>query len=184
MASYAAAPVLQCGFIKATRNQPTGRSNRGASEAFVTDLGIRRYRTVFVSDVHLGTRGCQAEMLLDFIGKEIGGAFYDRGVHDAQQLVQQKAEDIVVSEGFEGLENDPVLSEEDDDSEDVIEFTHDGVKYYKDSNHNLYAFGCDLDDAELVGVWNEEKKCVEEAESSDQESSDQESSDQESSDEE
>jgi UDP-2,3-diacylglucosamine pyrophosphatase LpxH len=67
MASYAAAPVLQCGFIKATCNQPTGRSNRGASEAFVTDLGIRRYRTVFVSDVHLGTRGCQAEMLLDFI---------------------------------------------------------------------------------------------------------------------
>ncbi|WP_306003958.1 DUF2164 domain-containing protein [Brevundimonas sp. C43] len=36
-----------------------------------------------------------AEMLLDFIGKEIGGAFYNRGVHDAQQLVQQKAEDIV-----------------------------------------------------------------------------------------
>ena len=26
-----------------------------------------RYRTVFVSDVHLGTRGCQAELLLDFI---------------------------------------------------------------------------------------------------------------------
>jgi len=28
---------------------------------------IRRYRTVFLSDVHLGTRGCQAELLLDFI---------------------------------------------------------------------------------------------------------------------
>jgi len=26
-----------------------------------------RFRTVFVSDVHLGTRGCQAELLLDFI---------------------------------------------------------------------------------------------------------------------
>lgn len=25
------------------------------------------YRSVFISDVHLGTRGCQAEMLLDFI---------------------------------------------------------------------------------------------------------------------
>ncbi len=25
------------------------------------------YRTVFISDVHLGTRGCQADMLLDFI---------------------------------------------------------------------------------------------------------------------
>jgi DNA polymerase II small subunit/DNA polymerase delta subunit B len=24
-------------------------------------------RAVFISDVHLGTRGCQAEMLLDFI---------------------------------------------------------------------------------------------------------------------
>jgi len=43
-----------------------------------------------------------AEMLLDFIGKEIGGAFYNRGVHDAQQLVQQKAEDIV--EALYGLE--------------------------------------------------------------------------------
>jgi len=43
-----------------------------------------------------------AEMLLDFIGKEIGGVFYNRGVHDAQQLVQQKAEDIV--EALYGLE--------------------------------------------------------------------------------
>ncbi|KJV42587.1 uncharacterized protein (DUF2164 family) [Brevundimonas sp. UYEF29] len=43
-----------------------------------------------------------AEMLLDFIGKEIGGAFYNRGVHDAQRLVQQKAEDIV--EALYGLE--------------------------------------------------------------------------------
>src|SRR5262245_33747513 len=27
----------------------------------------RRYRTVFISDVHLGQRACQAEMLLDFL---------------------------------------------------------------------------------------------------------------------
>jgi UDP-2,3-diacylglucosamine pyrophosphatase LpxH len=27
----------------------------------------RPYRTVFISDVHLGTRGCQAELLLDFL---------------------------------------------------------------------------------------------------------------------
>jgi UDP-2,3-diacylglucosamine pyrophosphatase LpxH len=33
----------------------------------VAELGIRRYRTIFISDVHLGTRGCQAELLLDFI---------------------------------------------------------------------------------------------------------------------
>jgi UDP-2,3-diacylglucosamine pyrophosphatase LpxH len=28
---------------------------------------IQSYRTVFISDVHLGTRGCQADLLLDFI---------------------------------------------------------------------------------------------------------------------
>ncbi len=28
---------------------------------------IRRFRTLFISDVHLGTRGCQAEKLLDFL---------------------------------------------------------------------------------------------------------------------
>jgi UDP-2,3-diacylglucosamine pyrophosphatase LpxH len=27
----------------------------------------KRYRTLFISDVHLGTRGCQAEKLLDFL---------------------------------------------------------------------------------------------------------------------
>ena len=29
--------------------------------------GIRQFRTLFISDVHLGTRGCQAERLLDFL---------------------------------------------------------------------------------------------------------------------
>lgn len=29
--------------------------------------GTRRYRSLFISDVHLGTKGCQAEMLLDFL---------------------------------------------------------------------------------------------------------------------
>ncbi|HEY3697259.1 UDP-2,3-diacylglucosamine diphosphatase [Phenylobacterium sp.] len=31
------------------------------------DPDLRRYRAVFISDIHLGTRGCQAELLLDFI---------------------------------------------------------------------------------------------------------------------
>ncbi|MBV9348673.1 MAG: UDP-2,3-diacylglucosamine diphosphatase [Pseudolabrys sp.] len=31
------------------------------------DSGARRFRTLFISDVHLGTRGCQAEKLLDFL---------------------------------------------------------------------------------------------------------------------
>ncbi|HSK41679.1 MAG TPA: UDP-2,3-diacylglucosamine diphosphatase [Arenibaculum sp.] len=28
---------------------------------------VRRYRAIWISDVHLGTRGCKAEMLLDFL---------------------------------------------------------------------------------------------------------------------
>ncbi|WP_207478056.1 UDP-2,3-diacylglucosamine diphosphatase [Arenibaculum pallidiluteum] len=31
------------------------------------DQGVRRYRSIFLSDVHLGTRGCNAELLLDFL---------------------------------------------------------------------------------------------------------------------
>jgi UDP-2,3-diacylglucosamine pyrophosphatase LpxH len=32
----------------------------------VTDHGIR-YRTLFISDVNLGTKGCQSALLLDFL---------------------------------------------------------------------------------------------------------------------
>ena len=31
------------------------------------EIEVRQYRTLFISDIHLGTRGCQAELLLDFI---------------------------------------------------------------------------------------------------------------------
>ncbi len=31
------------------------------------DPEVTRYRTIFISDIHLGTRGCQAELLLDFL---------------------------------------------------------------------------------------------------------------------
>ena len=29
--------------------------------------GVTRYRAIWISDIHLGTRGCQAEQLLDFL---------------------------------------------------------------------------------------------------------------------
>jgi UDP-2,3-diacylglucosamine pyrophosphatase LpxH len=35
--------------------------------AWSEDEGSLRYRTLFLSDVHLGTRGCQADKLLDFL---------------------------------------------------------------------------------------------------------------------
>ncbi|WP_419252944.1 UDP-2,3-diacylglucosamine diphosphatase [Caulobacter sp. ErkDOM-YI] len=31
------------------------------------ESAVRHYRSIFISDLHLGTRGCQAELLLDFI---------------------------------------------------------------------------------------------------------------------
>ena len=33
----------------------------------MSGAAVRKYRTIFISDVHLGTKGCQAELLLDFI---------------------------------------------------------------------------------------------------------------------
>ena len=33
----------------------------------MTDFATKRYRALFISDVHLGTRGCQADKLLDFL---------------------------------------------------------------------------------------------------------------------
>jgi UDP-2,3-diacylglucosamine pyrophosphatase LpxH len=33
----------------------------------VTEAATKRYRALFISDVHLGTRGCQAGKLLGFL---------------------------------------------------------------------------------------------------------------------
>jgi uncharacterized protein (DUF2164 family) len=61
-----------------------------------------RLRAYFRDELEQELAQLPAEMLLDFIGKEIGAIFYNRGVQDAQQLVQQKAEDVV--EALYGLE--------------------------------------------------------------------------------
>ena len=36
----------------------------------------RRYRTIFLSDMHLGTRGCQAPLILDFLRHNDADTFY------------------------------------------------------------------------------------------------------------
>ena len=33
----------------------------------MAQVGTRRFRTLFISDIHLGTRGCQAGRLIDFL---------------------------------------------------------------------------------------------------------------------
>jgi UDP-2,3-diacylglucosamine pyrophosphatase LpxH len=66
----------------------------------VQDNG-RRYRTVFISDVHLGTRGCQSGLLLDFLREIECDTLYLVGdIVDAWRLKQswywpQEHNDIV-----------------------------------------------------------------------------------------
>lgn len=61
----------------------------------------RRYRTMFISDVHLGTKGCQAELLLDFLRRNDADTIYLVGdIIDAWRLKQgwywpQEHNDIV-----------------------------------------------------------------------------------------
>jgi UDP-2,3-diacylglucosamine pyrophosphatase LpxH len=47
----------------------------------------RRFRTLFLSDIHLGTRGCQAERLLDFLRRHDAETIYLAGdIVDGWQL--------------------------------------------------------------------------------------------------
>jgi UDP-2,3-diacylglucosamine pyrophosphatase LpxH len=55
----------------ASSNRNTNQARAGHAgvegEACIVTSGSRDYRALFLSDVHLGTRGCQAEPLLDFL---------------------------------------------------------------------------------------------------------------------
>jgi UDP-2,3-diacylglucosamine pyrophosphatase LpxH len=56
------------------------------SEILVTS-GTLHFRSLFISDVHLGTRGCQAERLLDFLRYHDAGVIYLVGdIVDGWQL--------------------------------------------------------------------------------------------------
>jgi UDP-2,3-diacylglucosamine pyrophosphatase LpxH len=49
--------------------------------------GPRRFRAIFLSDVHLGTKGCQADRLLDFLRHHEAGTIYLVGdIVDGWQL--------------------------------------------------------------------------------------------------
>lgn len=46
---------------------PTNRTALGAPPPAHFPRSVRKHRTIFISDIHLGTRGCKAELLLDFL---------------------------------------------------------------------------------------------------------------------
>jgi uncharacterized protein (DUF2164 family) len=61
-----------------------------------------RLRTWLRDELEIDLPALPAEMLLDYLGREIGPFFYNRAVYDAQAVVAKKAEDIV--ETLAGLE--------------------------------------------------------------------------------
>lgn len=46
---------------------PVPQISPSARRAMVPATGRRRYRTIWISDIHLGTKGCNAELLIDFL---------------------------------------------------------------------------------------------------------------------
>ncbi len=61
-----------------------------------------KLRGYFRDELEMDLAALPAEMLLDFLGREIGPFFYNRALYDAQAVVAKKAEDI--SEALAGLE--------------------------------------------------------------------------------
>lgn len=61
-----------------------------------------RLRAYFRDELEIDLAALPAEMLLDFLVREIGPFFYNRALYDAQAIVAKKAEDI--GEAIAGLE--------------------------------------------------------------------------------
>ena len=63
---------------------------------------VAKLRVHFRDELEAELAALPAEMLLDFLGREIGPFFYNRGLHDARAVVTAKVEDI--TEAIYGLE--------------------------------------------------------------------------------
>ncbi len=63
---------------------------------------VAKLRVYFRDELDTELAALPAEMLLDFLGREIGPFFYNRGLHDARAVVTAKVEDL--AEAIYGLE--------------------------------------------------------------------------------
>ena len=61
-----------------------------------------KLRPYFRDEFDVDLRDLPAEMLVDFLAREIGPFFYNRALYDAQAVVKKKADDI--AEAIAGLE--------------------------------------------------------------------------------
>jgi len=61
-----------------------------------------KLRPYFRDELDVELRDLPAEMLVDFLAREIGPFFYNRALYDAQAVLKKRADDI--SEAIAGLE--------------------------------------------------------------------------------
>lgn len=66
---------------------------------------VRRLQTYFADEMETDLGALPAEMLIAFIARDLGPAFYNRGLYDAQALIAAKAEETV--DAIYGLEQKP-----------------------------------------------------------------------------
>jgi UDP-2,3-diacylglucosamine pyrophosphatase LpxH len=58
------------------KGRSAGRRRGFKGAALAKHESITRYRTIFLSDLHLGARGCQAELMLDFLRHNEADTYY------------------------------------------------------------------------------------------------------------
>ncbi|MBU0752142.1 MAG: UDP-2,3-diacylglucosamine diphosphatase [Gammaproteobacteria bacterium] len=129
----------------------------------------RRVRAIFLSDIHLGTRGCQAERLLDFlrdheaeylflVGDIIDFWAMSRGIHwsAAQNTVVQKllrrarhGEKIFLIPG----NHDEALREYDDTAFGDVQVVRDHVHTGADGRRYLLIHGDEFDQVTRYHRW-------------------------------
>nr|WP_316629108.1 DUF2164 domain-containing protein [uncultured Brevundimonas sp.] len=61
-----------------------------------------KLRPYFRDELDVELRDLPAEMLIDFLAREIGPFFYNRALYDAQAVLKNKADDL--AEAVAGLE--------------------------------------------------------------------------------
>lgn len=55
---------------------------------------VSKVKAYFSKELHQDIGAFEAEFLIDFFAKEIGSYFYNRGLFDAQQVFNEKMEDL------------------------------------------------------------------------------------------
>lgn len=66
---------------------------------------VRRLQGYFADELEIDLGALPAEMLIAYIARDLGPAFYNRGLYDAQSLIAAKAEETV--DAIYGLEQKP-----------------------------------------------------------------------------